>query len=457
MLKPYFKSHHWRTLHALLTSIALTLSAAGCSTLDPQHVLTRKIGNTAPAQGFAMDATTRQQAFDFVWNRINDAYVDPHLNGVNWQQVRTDHQAKILEAATDDIFWKSLDTMVAELRDAHTRVLSSQQYANDKLKQGSSLGLSLVQLNGELIVSAVFKGSAADHAGIVKGNKLVMIDGLAAAQWWSLQLSKTRKNSSERAQLKSVRRVFNSGDPEFPSDRSVLTVERNDTSLMRVTLTRTVLRRKDTLVSTVLPSGIGYMRLTGFDAWLLLEVVSAFSKIKNTPALVIDLRGNGGGAILLATEIMNHLVEGEVQLGKKVTRSGQPPRLLMGLVQLGSMDLKLRGVKTPYLAPVAILVDGDSASASEYLAGSLQNIGRAEIVGETTCGCLLGYLGYANVPGGGALAYSELDMTLINGKRIEGVGVIPDHAVALSREDLVQGVDRALAQALVVLQRRADR
>ena len=121
------------------------------------------------------------------------------------------------------------------------------------------------------------------------------------------------------------------------------------------------------------------------------------------------------------------------------------------------MDLKLQGVKSPYLAPVVVLVDSESASSSELFAGSLQSMGRAEIVGEVTCGCLLGYLGYANVPGGGALSYSELDMVPTNGKRIEGVGVIPDHALALSRQDLIDGKDRALERAIQVLETRLGR
>ena len=443
-------------IHSLLVGFAFSLLLVGCAALDPQHVLTRHIGNAAPADGAALDAATRQQAFDFVWGRINEAYVDPRLNGVDWQQVGADHRAKILASATDAIFWKNLDTMVAELRDAHTRVLSSQQYTHDKLKQGTTVGLNLAALNEEVVVLAVVKDSPAEKAGLVKGNKLITIDGLEASQWWRTQLGKARKNSSERAQLKSVKRLFNSGDPELPSETLALTVERNDASQVDTVLTRTVLSRKDSLVSQVLPNGYGYLRLTGFDWQLEWALAPAFRKIKDAPALVIDLRGNGGGSVRLATEMMNQLVRGEVKLGHKVTRSGNPPSMLMGLLQLGSMELKLQGVKVPYLAPLAVLVDGDSASASEYLAGSLQTIGRAEVVGETTCGCLLGYLGYANIPGGGALAYSEMGMTSIDGKRIEGVGVIPDHAVALSRQDLMDGKDPVLEQALQALKKRLN-
>ena len=61
-------------------------------------------------------------------------------------------------------------------------------------------------------------------------------------------------------------------------------------------------------------------------------------------------------------------------------------------------------------------------------------------------------MGYANVPGGGALAYSELDFAPVRGPRIEGRGVLPHHMVAPTRQDLIEGKDRALERALEVLQ-----
>ena len=445
------------TAHRLLLAAALLLSLAGCAALDPQHVVTRHMGYAPPEDSAPMDADTRQQAVDFVWNRINEAYVDPRLNGVNWKQVRDQQEAPILSAANDDIFWKKLDTMVAELGDSHTRVLSPSQFANDQKKQSNTVGLSAVLMDDNIVVLAVAKDSAAEKAGMVKGNKLLTIDGTTATDWWRLQSQKARKNSTERARQKTVKRMLNSGDPEAPSSTLVLGIERNDATRVQTTLTRSVLKRPDNLSSKILPNGYGYLRLTGFDLRLMFEVASAFDTIKDVPALVIDLRGNGGGALKLATHMMEYLVQGKVPLGKKVTRSGGPPRLFMGLFDVGTMELQLTGVKAPYLAPVAVLMDADSASASEFFASALQGIGRAQVVGEISCGCLLGYLGYANVPGGGALAYSELDFAPLHGKRIEGTGVVPDHRISPSRQDLIDGKDPVLALALQVLETRLPR
>jgi carboxyl-terminal processing protease len=81
----------------------------------------------------------------------------------------------------------------------------------------------------------------------------------------------------------------------------------------------------------------------------------------------------------------------------------------------------------------------------------MQATGRATIVGRPSCGCLLGYLGYARVPGGAELAYSEVGFVLSNDKRIEGEGVIPDHPVPLRIADLQMNHDRALEEAQALL------
>ncbi|OYU44618.1 MAG: hypothetical protein CFE44_11955, partial [Burkholderiales bacterium PBB4] len=435
----------------MFAALFIAIALVGCAAMDPQHVLTRRMGNDAPVDGAALDASGRQQAYDFVWNRVNEAYVDPKFNGVDWVQAGQLHKDKILTAANDELFWKGLDGMVAELGDAHTRVLSPRQYAFDKDKQSMTLGLSLAELAGEIIVMSVAKDSPAEKAGIQKGNRVLTIDAAPAAQWWKAQFDKARKNSTDRARLKSVKRVLNSGDPEAPSDTLGLHIERNDGSSFHTNLTRTVLPRKDTLTAKLLDQHLGYIRLTGFEPKLSRDIRPVFDTVKEAQGLVVDLRGNGGGSLGLAISLMNQLVKGRVPVGKRITRSGKPPTLLMGLLPLGRMELELFGANTPFLGPVVVMVDGDSASGSEFFAGSLQAIDRAQVVGETTCGCLLGYMGYANVPGGGALAYSELDFAPVRGPRIEGYGVQPDYTVTPTRQDLVEGKDRALERALELL------
>ena len=71
----------------------------------------------------------------------------------------------------------------------------------------------------------------------------------------------------------------------------------------------------------------------------------------------------------------------------------------------------------------------------------------ATVIGQRSCGCLLGYLGYASLPGGGQLAYSEIGFVSPKGKRIEGEGVTPDIEIRPARQDILLNRDRSLEAA----------
>lgn len=430
---------------------AAFLQLAGCAVLDPNDVLTRRLGNAAPANGQPLDMRTREQAFDFVWNRVNDRYVDPQLRGVNWKAVGQQYRPLALAARHDDMFWDTLDRMTGELGDAHTRVMSSQQYTYYKNKQFYTLGLAVREMNGELVVVRVGKESPAAQAGIVAGAVLLEIDGKPATQWWQATTAASRKNSTERARQKSVLRVLNAGHPDAPSATLALRVQGLDGSAFATTLTRAIAQDKPSVSSKILPSGYGYLRLSAFDDRIKGDLVKQLSSLRSSPGIVIDLRGNGGGKQHIAQTLMNTLVEGKVAAGKTLTRTGKPLTMFMGMVDLNKPELTLQGVPDPYRGQVVLLVDEASASASELTAATLQGIGRAKVVGEVSCGCLLGYMGPTNVPGGGALVYSELDFETVDGRRIEGTGVIPDVRAALTRADLVAGRDPVLEAATALL------
>ena len=150
---------------------------------------------------------------------------------------------------------------------------------------------------------------------------------------------------------------------------------------------------------------------------------------------------------------LEHLREDEVTFGKACVARKREAAMLFGAVEIIKLKNVVDGNPKAYAGPVAILVNAGSASGSELFAGAMQAAKRATIVGETTCGCLLGFLGYANVPGGGELAYSEVGFVLGNGKRIEGEGVVPDHQVAPSLNDLIVSRDRVLEAAQEILRK----
>ena len=436
----------------ILTALLLSQLAA-CATLDPHDVVTRRLGQSHSSQQQALDLATRTQAFDMVWQRIADRYVDPTLRGVDWKAAGDRFRPLAMTAPSDDMFWDTLDRMAAELGDAHTLVMSPRQYASLKTKTPLTLGLSLREMNGELVVVAVASGSKAERQGIVVGNSIRQIEGQPAAEWWRTVLEGTRKNSTQRARHKTVQRIFNSGSPAHPASQVNIVVERNDGSTQALALTRSLNASPTVLTTRRLPSGYGYLRLSAFDPDLNKRhaVEAAVADLRDHPGLLIDLRGNGGGSTDVANVLMSQLVGVKAPVGKVRTRDGKPAAALFGLIRLMGPEFVLHGSATPYKGKVVVLIDEGSASASELATASLRGLGRVKVVGETSCGCLLGHFGFTSLPGGGALAYSELDFEPVGGAWVEGQGIVPDLEVKPSRASLVAGRDAAVEAGIALL------
>ena len=152
----------------------------------------------------------------------------------------------------------------------------------------------------------------------------------------------------------------------------------------------------------------------------------------------------------MAETLINAFLPGPQKGARLLTRSGKAPTLMF--IDLLKLETEFKGSQgRAYTKPLVILTNEASASASEVFASTLQDLGRATVIGQRSCGCLLGFLGYADLPGGGQLAYSELGFITPKGKRIEREGVAPDREISLAREDYVLGRDRSLEAAVMFL------
>jgi len=435
---------------------ALLAICAGCSVLDPHNLIGRQLGEgAAPVSPFdtpgsqpKLGAEARERALDFVWETIRDHYVDPALNGVDWNAVRVKYRPLAMAAPDDDAFWDVLDRMAGELRDAHTRVESPKRVALRMRDEAVTLGFSFVKIDDKLIVSSVYPESDAWWAGVRPGMTLVSIAGEPAMTAYAKAMADTRNDSTERSRHFRVVRKIVAGEA---GTKVALAFQRGDGSPFEVTLARGTLQFPPHGEHRVLPSGYGYIHFTQWTFSLGLRANDAVRKLKDTPGLIIDLRSNPGGNAESVNELLQRFFPNRTELGHVITRDGRPVSLFFGAVPIVRLDRVAEGENDAYTGPVAILMNAGSASASELFASTMQAVGRAKIVGQQSCGCLLGFLGYAHIPGGGELAYSEVGFTTANGSRVEGEGVTPDLVVPLTLSDLQLGRDRALeeAQALV--------
>ena len=437
----------------------LLAALSGCAVLDPHNVIGR---GAAPMQSASPIPETnpnwwRKPALDYVWNTVNEKYYDAKFNGVDWQATRKRYEPQLNAAVSDDAYWELLDKMTGELRDSHTRVHSPKAAMQQNLNEAHSLGINfreLTRVDGNaLVLTSVHPESDAYWAGARAGMLVTHIDGQDALPYFNRLVGEVRDSSTARARERGAVRKITAGDVGTAVS---MVFQQSDGTTITANIKRRVFKVPPRHVERVLPSGFGYVSFTGFSGAIEKNVLQAITRMKDTPGMVIDLRNNGGGSVEVAGAILSRFLTEKTVGPKIITRTGKPPSLFFYEPTKLETEIKANA-KDAYTKPLVILTNEGSASASEGFAVILQELGRATIVGERSCGCVLGYLGYAELPGGGRMAYSEIGFVSPKGKRVEGEGVIPDRGVSLSQEDYLLNRDRTLEAAEALLRERTAR
>lgn len=386
----------------------------------------------------------RKQIFERVWKEIHDHYYDPSFNGVNWDEIHARYRPLIESATDDQDFYALMSRMTGELHDAHTRFNSPQQWRNYKKQQGVSSGISVDDVDGKTVVTAVRRDSSAAHEGVEPGMVILTIDGKPVAERIAeIERGKPSSSSERATRIFSYGRVF-AGPPDTEMR---LGLERADGSRFEVTLERQIYSSAPDVATDVLPSGNGYIRFDGFQPAITKEFRQALERFKNAPGLVVDLRRNGGGDLGVLLPIAGFFFDKKTLFAKDKTRSGKPLSEFAGIFRLPLELYVGRPGDQIYSGPVVILVDARSASSSEVFAAGMQDSQRAKIVGSQSCGCVLGIARPRVMKGGGVLEMSEVLWFSPKGRKLEGTGIFPDETVAPTLRDLQRRRDPAIEAA----------
>jgi carboxyl-terminal processing protease len=425
---------------------------------------------TAAPLSAALTPEQRQlniQSFEYVWTAIRDKHWQTNPGGLDWQAIHDEFRPKMEAADSMDAARAVMNEMLGRLHQTHFGVVPGEIYSNELYSKAgaatgaaatgaaanggtansadTNTGLDVRVVGAEVLVTSVEPNSSAYAQGVRQGWEILKIAGTDLAPIVA-PLNQTYAGSTLRDLV--LRRAILARLEAAPGPVQVEFLDAND---KRVSKKLAAGQPKGDRVqfgylypmqvwfnsSRVGGGNIGYVAFNAFlDAQRLMagfgDAVQACEKCQG---FIVDLRGNPGGIGVMAMGMAGWFI-------------AQPDQKLGTLYM---RDTTLKFVVNPRLAtfagPLAILVDGTSASTSEILAEGLKDLGRARIFGTRTAAAALPSL-FEKLPNGDGFQYAIANYISEGGQPLEGVGVTPDVEAPVTRQALLAGKDPALDAAV---------
>ncbi len=334
------------------------------------------------------------------WSLVNQGYLDPtKFEQIRWKRLRQ----KALEdpISTSEEAYLAIDKMLQPLGDPYTRLLRPNDYkamkASNLGSEINGVGLQLGARNedGKIVVIAPLEGSPAADAGVLSGTLLLKING-ESPQNLGLEATAARLRGDIGSQVLVEIQPPN----EEPLE---ITLERRSVDL-RPVRTRRLRNESHT---------IGYLRITQFSEGVPKQVKEALQELseKEVEGLVLDLRNNSGGLVSSGLAVADAFLS-----NKPIVETRN---------RAGINDAIPAGIETLYDGPMVTIINGGTASASEILAGALQDNGRSQLIGNKTFGKGL-IQSLSTLSDGSGLAVTVASYLTPAGKDIQNLGIEPD-------------------------------
>ncbi|NMB53978.1 MAG: S41 family peptidase [Leptolinea sp.] len=341
-----------------------------------------------------------------------------------WQAWDLVHQDFFKQPVNDEkLMQGAIRGMMQSLGDPHTSYMNPDEYRqmSDPL-EGEYEGIgAVVDITGEYVtLISFFPGSPAELAGLKSGDMVVAVNG------------KDMTGIDGNLVLRQIR---------GPAGTEVtLTLKRKDQDEPIIVTVKREKIQMNSVESKMLDGDIGYIQLLTFGEKTNDEMKQALRILKkqNAKGIILDLRNNGGGFLNTAIDVASQFIDTDVVLyeeygnGEKKTFNTIPGGIAKDI-------------------PMVILINGGSASASEIVAGALQDVGRAKLVGEKSYGkgSVQNWIPLQNEEG--AVRITIARWITPNNRQINEKGLDPDVEIKLTEEDVKALNDVQLKKAVEIL------
>jgi carboxyl-terminal processing protease len=400
------------------------------------QIIVQEVGNPTSAK------TNRERGLnmlDEIKELIKERYYDKSFRGINLDERFKIARERVKTLDTNWQIFRAIAQVVLEFNDSHTRF-----YPPNRANR-VEYGFTMQMIGHNCFVTDVKKGSDAEAKGLKAGDMIVGVGQFTPTRenLWKMNYLLYALDPQESIKLYVV-------DPNEKAEREILI--KASFKSMEERRKEAEKRRKDKKENPY--------KCQEIDAAAIACQLSTFSvdkkyidkmmkEVEGRQKLILDLRGNGGGYVKIEEYLTGHFFDRDVKIADFIMRDKTKERIAK------SQKEKV------FKGELIVLIDSNSASASEVFSRVIQLEKRGKVVGDVSAGAVMtsNFITMANsrgVPGFETLSFFAMNITIADlvmsdGKRLENVGVIPDYPVGPTGKALAERNDPVLAYAAELL------
>jgi C-terminal processing protease CtpA/Prc len=402
------------------------------------------IAQTARAQTVSSyERESGREMLRMIKSDINKNYYDSKFRGIDLEARFKAADEKVKQATSNGQIFGIIAQVLLDFDDSHLFFIPPPRAASIEY------GLQMQMIGERCFVSAVKPGSDAEAKGLKPGDQILSVDGFEPSRetMWKMQyyyytlrpkpaLRFVAQSPDEQPRQLDIAAKIKQGarQIDLTSNWQAVKYFLEAESEARLNRHRFAEVGKDLVI----------WKMPGFDTYEDKDIDALMNKVRNHKAVILDLRGNGGGFVVMLERLLGHFIDHDVKIADLKGRKEMKPSIA-----------KTRGGDA-FKGQLVVLVDSRSGSAAELFARVIQLEKRGVVLGDRSSGAVMQSLRYQHEVGletvvPYAASVTNADLIMADGKSLEHTGVIPDELVLPTGADMAAQRDPVLTRAAELL------